>query len=317
MNTQKLLIPSTFHADRVDVATAEEHGATLNQLGFDIAAISPFALAVRAVPSMLADADASGLARALLRDIREYGASRVLTERRDELLGTMACHGAVRAHRALDHSGDERAAARDGGDGALGPVQPRPPDLVPDEPRRPATSSSCVAAEPAAILLLGPYRQRQDALAAALAGPLPASRSSRVDSAQIYRGMDIGTAKPSVAERQSVPHHLVDIVDPTESYSAAQFRGDAVQLIREISDRGRTPLLVSGTMLYFNALREGLSELPGRTRSSGGRSTRKPRVRGWPAMHAKLAEIDPQTASRHEAGRLLATHHSAPWRSTE
>jgi DNA mismatch repair protein MutL len=101
MNTQKLLIPSTFHADRVDVATAEEHGATLNQLGFDVAAISPFALAVRAVPSMLADADASVLARALLRDIREYGASRVLTERRDELLGTMACHGAVRAHRAL------------------------------------------------------------------------------------------------------------------------------------------------------------------------------------------------------------------------
>jgi DNA mismatch repair protein MutL len=101
MNTQKLLIPATFHADRVDVATAEEHSATLNLLGFDVAAISPFALAVRAVPSMLADADASELSRALLRDIREYGASRVLTERRDELLGTMACHGAVRAHRAL------------------------------------------------------------------------------------------------------------------------------------------------------------------------------------------------------------------------
>jgi DNA mismatch repair protein MutL len=101
MNTQKLLIPATFHADTVDVATAEEHGTMLNQLGFDVAPISPFALAVRAVPSMLVDADASGLARALLRDIREYGASRVLTERRDELLGTMACHGAVRANRAL------------------------------------------------------------------------------------------------------------------------------------------------------------------------------------------------------------------------
>jgi len=99
MNTQKLLIPSTFHADRLDVATVEEHGTTLNLLGFDVAAISPFALAVRAVPSMLADA--AELARAVLRDIREYGASRVLTERRDELLGTMACHGAVRAHRAL------------------------------------------------------------------------------------------------------------------------------------------------------------------------------------------------------------------------
>jgi len=101
MNTQKLLIPATFHADRIEVAAAEEHGNTLNQLGFDIAAISPFALAVRAVPSMLAEADASVLARSLLRDIREYGASRVLTERRDELLGTMACHGAVRANRAL------------------------------------------------------------------------------------------------------------------------------------------------------------------------------------------------------------------------
>ena len=101
MNTQKLLIPSTFHADRVDVATVEEHGATLNQLGFDVAAISPFALAVRAVPAMLAEADAAELAHAVLKDIREYGASRVLTERRDELLGTMACHGAVRAHRAL------------------------------------------------------------------------------------------------------------------------------------------------------------------------------------------------------------------------
>jgi len=101
MNTQKLLIPSTFHADRVDVATVEEHGATLNQLGFDVTAISPFALAVRAVPAMLAEADAAELARAILKDIREYGASRVLTERRDELLGTMACHGAVRAHRAL------------------------------------------------------------------------------------------------------------------------------------------------------------------------------------------------------------------------
>jgi DNA mismatch repair protein MutL len=79
----------------------EEHSPTLNQLGFDVTAISPFALAVRAVPSMLADADAAELARAVLRDIREYGASRVLTERRDELLGTMACHGAVRANRAL------------------------------------------------------------------------------------------------------------------------------------------------------------------------------------------------------------------------
>ncbi len=101
MSTQKLLVPVSFHADRVDVATAEEHGPTLNLLGFDVAPISPFALAVRAVPVMLSAANAADLARALLKDIREYGASRVLTERQNELLSTMACHGAVRAHRAL------------------------------------------------------------------------------------------------------------------------------------------------------------------------------------------------------------------------
>ena len=99
--TQKLLIPVTFHADRLDVATVEEHGATLHQLGFDIAAISPFALAVRAVPPLLAGGDTQALARALLRDVREYGASRILTERQNELLATMACHGAVRANRSL------------------------------------------------------------------------------------------------------------------------------------------------------------------------------------------------------------------------
>jgi len=101
MNTQKLLIPATFHADRLDVATVEEHGSTLSVLGFDITPISPFALAVRAVPALLADADPAELARAVLKDIREYGASRVLTERRDELLGALACRGAVRAHRNL------------------------------------------------------------------------------------------------------------------------------------------------------------------------------------------------------------------------
>jgi DNA mismatch repair protein MutL len=101
MSTQKLLVPVTFSADALDVATAEEHAQTLHRLGFDIAPISPTALAVRALPSLLSAANAAELARAVLQDIREYGASRVLTERQNELLGTMACHGAVRANRAL------------------------------------------------------------------------------------------------------------------------------------------------------------------------------------------------------------------------
>jgi DNA mismatch repair protein MutL len=101
MNVQKLLIPVTFNAEALDVATAEESSATLQLLGFDIAPISPTALAVRALPAMLSPSNAAELARAVLRDLREYGASRVLTERQHELLSSMACHGAVRANRAL------------------------------------------------------------------------------------------------------------------------------------------------------------------------------------------------------------------------
>jgi DNA mismatch repair protein MutL len=101
VGTQQLLIPVTFHAEAAEVAAVEEHGAALAALGFELAALSPTAVVVRAVPAALAGGDIPALARSLLADLREYGASRVLTERRDELLATMACHGAVRAHRAL------------------------------------------------------------------------------------------------------------------------------------------------------------------------------------------------------------------------
>ena len=154
-----------------------------------------------------------------------------------------------------------------------------------------------MAAEPVAILVMGPTASGKSALAGTLAGHLPVEIIS-VDSAQIYRGMDIGTAKPSRAERRSVPHHLVDIVDPTESYSAAQFRSDAVRLISEIAARGRIPLLVGGTMLYFKALREGLSELPESDAAVRARIDAEAAERGWPALHAELAKIDAPTAAR-------------------
>ena len=144
---------------------------------------------------------------------------------------------------------------------------------------------------------MGPTASGKSALAATLAGHFPVEIIS-VDSAQIYRGMDIGTAKPSVAERRSVPHHLIDIVDPTGSYSAAQFRSDAVRLISEIAARGRIPLLVGGTMLYFKALREGLSELPESDAGVRARIDAEAAVCGWPAMHAELAKIDASTAMR-------------------
>ena len=144
---------------------------------------------------------------------------------------------------------------------------------------------------------MGPTASGKSALAATLAGHFPVEIIS-VDSAQIYRGMDIGTAKPSVAERRSVPHHLIDIVDPTGSYSAAQFRSDAVRLISEIAARGRIPLLVGGTMLYFKALREGLSELPESDAAVRARIDAEAAERGWPALHAELAKIDAPTAAR-------------------
>lgn len=144
---------------------------------------------------------------------------------------------------------------------------------------------------------MGPTASGKSALAATLGRQFPVEIVS-VDSAQIYRGMDIGTAKPSVAERRGVPHHLIDILDPTQSYSAAKFRLDAVRLVREISARGRTPLLVGGTMLYFKALREGLSELPDSDEEARAEIDGEAAERGWPAMHARLAEVDPQTAAR-------------------
>jgi DNA mismatch repair protein MutL len=124
------LIPVTFFADAIEVATATDHQDTLKALGFDIAALSPTTLAVRAVPTLLKNADAQTLARDVLRDVREFGGSRVLIERRNELLGTLACHTAVRANRILA-TRDERAAAPDGTHRARRPVQPRPPDLGP------------------------------------------------------------------------------------------------------------------------------------------------------------------------------------------
>ncbi|HEY6241133.1 MAG TPA: tRNA (adenosine(37)-N6)-dimethylallyltransferase MiaA, partial [Burkholderiales bacterium] len=142
-----------------------------------------------------------------------------------------------------------------------------------------------------------PTASGKSALAAALARRFPVEIVS-VDSAQVYRGMDIGTAKPSPAERRAVPHHLIDILDPTESYSAAQFREDATPLIRDISARGRTPLLVGGTMLYFKALREGLSELPESDAAVRAQIDAKAAERGWPALHKELTRVDPATAAR-------------------
>jgi tRNA dimethylallyltransferase len=144
---------------------------------------------------------------------------------------------------------------------------------------------------------MGPTASGKSPLALALAAAFPIEVVS-VDSAQVYRSMDVGTAKPSVSERERVPHHLIDIIDPTETYSAARFRADALRLMNEITARRRLPLLAGGTMLYFKALREGLSELPDSDERVREEIDAQAAARGWPALHSELARVDPKTAAR-------------------
>jgi len=147
------------------------------------------------------------------------------------------------------------------------------------------------------VLLMGPTASGKTGVALALAKVFPVEIIS-VDSALIYRGMDIGTAKPSATELAQVPHHLIDILDPAESYSAAQFRADALRLIGEIQGRGKLPLLVGGTMLYFKALRGGLDVLPKADATLRAQLDAEARRDGWPALHARLAQVDAATAAR-------------------
>jgi tRNA dimethylallyltransferase len=148
-----------------------------------------------------------------------------------------------------------------------------------------------------ALCLTGPTASGKSALAMALAEQVPLEIIS-VDSALVYRGMDIGTAKPSAAERAAVPHHLIDILDPLQTYSAARFVADARQFIDEIHARGRLPLLVGGTMLYYKALRDGLDEMPSADPAVRAALDQEAAERGWPALHAELALVDPATAAR-------------------
>jgi tRNA dimethylallyltransferase len=156
-------------------------------------------------------------------------------------------------------------------------------------------------ARPDAILLLGPTASGKSAIALAIARRLPLEIVS-VDSALVYRGMDLGTAKPTPEERRAVPHHLVDLLEPTGSYSAAAFAADARRLIGEIRGRGALPLLVGGTMLYAKALAEGLDDLPRADPAVRARLAAEAARDGWPAMHARLAAVDPPTAARLEPG---------------
>jgi tRNA dimethylallyltransferase len=156
---------------------------------------------------------------------------------------------------------------------------------------------SRAAGKPAAFVLLGPTASGKSTLAMQLAAKFPLEIVS-VDSAQVYRGMDIGTAKPSPSERRAVPHHLIDLVDPTEAYSAGRFREDALGAIAAITARGKIPLLVGGTMLYYRALAQGMDVLPAADPGLRAQIDGEAAQKGWPALHAELAAVDPATAAR-------------------
>jgi tRNA dimethylallyltransferase len=150
---------------------------------------------------------------------------------------------------------------------------------------------------PLAVAIMGPTASGKTAAALEVARHIPSEIIS-VDSALVYRGMDVGTAKPSAQERAQVPHHLIDMLDPSQSYSVRQFRDDALRLVAEIQARGRLPLLVGGTMLYFKGLRDGLDELPQADPALRARLDEEAARLGVPALHARLAQLDAITAER-------------------
>ena len=156
---------------------------------------------------------------------------------------------------------------------------------------------AATASKPLAVAIMGPTASGKTAAALAIARRIPSEIIS-VDSALVYRGMDIGTAKPTREERAAAPHHLIDIIDPLDSYSVAQFRTDTLRLAGEIAARGKLPLLVGGTMLYFKGLADGLDDLPGADPALRAELEEEAARVGWPAMHARLALLDPETAAR-------------------
>lgn len=166
------------------------------------------------------------------------------------------------------------------------------------------------------LILTGPTATGKTALALGLAAHLPIEIIS-VDSALVYRGMDIGTAKPSAAERAQVPHHLIDIIDPVESYSAARFVRDTQTAMADIRARGKLPLLVGGTMLYIKALIDGIDEIPPVPDDIRDAIDAEAAALGWPALHAQLMQVDPTVAQRlapNDAQRIQRA--LAVWRAT-
>ncbi len=305
---QQLLVPEILHVTPAQAEAAEMHAEEFQALGFDVARWAPAQLALRAVPSLLAGRDPAGVVRDVLSDLLETGRSRRVEESINHLLATMACHAAVRAQRNLsvpemnallrEMERTERADQCNHG-------RPTWVRLV-ARGSRPAVHARALMTAAAteqpsqrrcALLLMGPTGSGKSEIAIQLASRLPFEIIS-VDSAQVYRGMDIGTAKPDRQTRRSIAHHLIDIRDPAMSYSAGEFVRDASLAMQEIWRRGRQPLLVGGTMLYFHALSWGLAELPEADLRVRAQIDAQAAAAGWAAVHRELERVDPAAAAR-------------------
>jgi len=183
-----------------------------------------------------------------------------------------------------------------------------------------------VSEKPKVLVITGPTASGKSGLAEGLASRFPIDLIC-ADSATVYRGMDIGTAKPTSSMREQIPHHLVDIRDPSQPYSAAEFRRDATEVVADVLAQGRIPCLVGGTMLYLKALKEGIAELPAADPAVREQILQQANAHGWPEVHKRLAEVDPESAARIHSndpqrlqralevfeitGRTLTEHHEA------
>ena len=310
---QQLLVPDILNVTAAQAEAAEAHAAEFAALGFALTRLAPDQLALRGVPSLLAGEDPAGVVRDVLSDLAR---NRTLAPCRGIDQPAPRHHGLPRggarpAH--AQHPGDERAAARDGAHRSGRSVQSRPPDLgaavargsrsavharalMPREAQ--AQKSSGSSGRRSALLLMGPTGAGKSELALDLARRFPFEIVS-VDSAQVYRGMDIGTAKPDLATRARIPHHLIDIRDPEASYSGGRVRARCERgHARDLGARATAAAGRRHDALFSRAHWRGIAQLPEADAAVRAQIDAQAAAAGWAALHEELARVDPAAAAR-------------------
>ena len=307
MARQQLLFPIPIEVGEA-AAAALETDDVLGGLGFEVARQGPSAILLRAVPEPLKDADPKPLIRELLSDLVEGTPLREgELDRVDHLLATIACHSVVRAGDVLSRTEALALLGQlDAVDLRLALPARAPGAAAPAARRDRAALRPCLSHEPALrfVAVLGPTASGKSALGLALA-ERAGGEIVACDSQQVYVGMDIGTAKPTADERRRVPHHALDLVRPDEAFHAARWAAVARAAIADIVARGRLPIVVGGTGLYYRALVAGLFEAPPPDEGIRARHRAEAAAGGVEALHARLAGVDPEAAAAIRPRDLL------------